>query len=212
MRPPYDQVTAVVLAGGQSRRMGQDKRRLEVGGVPLLQRVLSVLEPLFQRRVIVAADRDPWLEAFGLAVWTDIRPGLAALGGLYTALTHSKTERIFAVAADMPCLDARAIALMVERSAQADVAMAALSTGVQPMHAVYGKACLPALERMIEQGNLSIQDLLREPSLRISLVEEVEVRAVDPHLLSFLNINTPADLEMARKLIEPRTHADVPRR
>lgn len=212
MRPPYDHVTAVVLAGGKSRRMGQDKRRLEVSGLSLLQRVLSALEPLFPIRVIVAADPEPWLEAFGLPVWTDIYPGLAALGGLYTALTHSKTEGVFVVAADMPSLEAKAIALVVERSAQVDVAMPSLSTGVQPMHAVYGKACLPVLEQMIKQGNLSIQDLLREPSLRISLVEEVEVRAVDPHLLSFLNINTPADLEMARKLVGPRTHADVPRR
>lgn len=73
--------------------------------------------------------------------------------------------------------------------------------GLQPMHAMYSKGCLPYLERMARSGHLKLQDLCRESSLSLRLVPEAELLDVDPQLLSFMNINTPADLEFARKLL-----------
>jgi molybdopterin-guanine dinucleotide biosynthesis protein A len=118
---------------------------------------------------------------------------------------------VFAVAGDMPCLDRDTINVLAGQAEKADVVIASLSTGVQPMHAVYGKACLPILEHMMDEGDLKIQNLLNHPSLRVQYVDEAVLRAVDPQLRSFININTPADLEMVRKLLVARTHASPPR-
>jgi molybdopterin-guanine dinucleotide biosynthesis protein A len=101
----------------------------------------------------------------------------------------------------MPFLDPQMIGYMVNLDPQSDIIMAQLLHGFQPMHAIYSKACLPVLQGMIEGNNLKIQDLVRNKDLSVRLVTEAEIRSVDPRVLSFLNVNTPSDLEMARKLL-----------
>lgn len=197
-------IAAVVLAGGKSRRMGSDKRFLEVAGVPLIDRVLKVLTPLFQEILLSAAEPTQDLLRFQQRVVYDRLPNCATLGGLYTALCEVRAPRVFAVACDMPFLNARLIESMARWDPQADVVMARLATGLQPMHAIYSKACAPALERMAKAGSLRIQDLLSNEEIRATILDEAAVRTHDPQLLSFLNINTPADLELARKLITSR--------
>ena len=81
-----------------------------------------------------------------------------------------------------------------------DIVMPNPATGLQPMHAVYSKACCPHFKRMIESRNLSIQGILQNEGLRVRLVPEEDLRQHDPELLSFLNVNTPEDAERARTL------------
>ena len=81
-----------------------------------------------------------------------------------------------------------------------DIVMPNPATGLQPMHAVYSKACCPHLKRMIESRNLSIQGILQNEGLRVRLVPEEDLRQHDPELLSFLNVQTPEDAERARTL------------
>jgi len=84
------------------------------------------------------------------------------------------------------------------------VVMAKLASGLQPVHAIYSKACLPYLERMARANRLKVQELAAEPALSVRLVAESELVDIDPQFLSFLNINTQADLEFARKLLAER--------
>jgi len=196
-------MTGVLLAGGKSRRMGQDKRWLEVGGRPLLHRVLSVLEGLFQEILIVVAEPLPELEGTAHRVITDLIPDRATLGGLYTGLSCAHGQRIFAVGCDMPFLSRKAIAHMAA-DPQADVVMAELATGLQPLHAVYSKSCLPHMERMVKAGRLTVQDLARASGLSVRIVPARDLRSIDPEGLSFMNVNTPADVEFARKLLASR--------
>lgn len=194
-------VSGVLVAGGKSRRMGRDKRLLELGGQALLWRILSVLQSLFVEVLVVVAEPLPQLSGQGYRVVTDLIPNRAALGGLYTGLSLASYSRIFAVACDMPFLNPAAILRLAELGGQADVVMPELATGLQPMHAVYAKACLPHLERMVQARHLKVQDLVEVPGLIVRLVPEKDFLDVDPQLLSFFNINTPADLEFARKLL-----------
>lgn len=210
MNPIPSGIVAAVLAGGKSRRMGQDKRFLDIAGQPLIERVLAVLKGLFPECVMVAAEREPELEALGVPVLTDIRPSHATLGGLYTALKATGKEWVFAVGADMPCLDPKTITVMAGLAPTADVVVANLATGVQPLHAIYGKACIPVLERMMDEGELKMQCLFNHPSLRVRHVDEAQLREADPLLRSFININTPADLEMVRKLLLQQARSRVP--
>ncbi len=194
-------MTGVLVAGGKSRRMGRDKRLLELGGQTLLQRSLSVLQSLFDEVLIALAEPLPQLTGQGYRVVMDRIPNCATLGGLYTGLSSASHPRIFAVGCDMPFLNPAVIRRLAERGAQVDVAMPTLATGLQPMHAVYSKACLPHLERMAKAQELKVQGLSEVPDLTVRLVSEKDFLDVDPQLLSFFNINTPADLEFARKLL-----------
>lgn len=193
-------VTGVLLAGGQSRRMGRDKRFLDVGGMPLFHRVLSVFDRLFPEVLVVVADQAVELPVAGHRVLTDRIPGCGSLGGLYTGLLEASHPRVFAAACDMPFLNASLIAHMTVLDVTAGVVMAKLANGVHPMHAVYAKTCLPFMEAMLKSGQLKIQSLVEEGAISVRLLSEEDARAFDPDFLSFLNINTPADLEFARKV------------
>lgn len=200
-----NEVTGILLAGGKSRRMGFDKRFLELGGQTLVRRVLSVYERLFNEILVVVAEPVPELADIGHRVVTDLIPNCATLGGLYTGLSLSRSPRSFAAACDMPFLNVDLISHLL-RSYNDDVVMPKLATGLQPMHAVYGKTCLPYFEQMLANNDLSIQSVLGHDELKVRLVPEEVLRTFDPPLLSFLNLNTPEDATQARQLVEEGRH------
>jgi molybdopterin-guanine dinucleotide biosynthesis protein A len=194
------EVTGVLLAGGKSRRMGEDKRCLVVGEQTLLERGLVVLRSIFQEVLVVIAQDSPPLDVAARVV-RDLVPDCGSLGGLYTGLTQATAPCIFVVACDMPFLDQAVIAQFTSRRATADIVMAKLAARLHPMHALYGKRCLPALEQMIRARQLKIQEMVSHASLRVRYVTEADLLILDPFGRSFQNVNTPADLEVARSLL-----------
>ena len=193
-------VTGVLLAGGNSRRMGEDKRYLVVGEQTLLERGLAVLRSIFQEvLVVIAQDSLPLMVA--ARVVRDLVPDCGSLGGLYTGLTQATTPYIFVVACDMPFLDPAVITQFTSRRASADIVIAKLAARLHPMHALYGKGCLPVLEQMIRARQLKIQEMLSHASLHVRYVTDADLLTIDPSGRSFQNVNTPADLEVARSLL-----------
>ena len=193
-------VTGVLLAGGNSRRMGEDKRYLVVGEQTLLERGLAVLRSIFQEVLVVIAQDSPPLDVNARVV-RDLVPDCGSLGGLYTGLTQATTPYIFVVACDMPFLDPAVITQFTSRRASADIVMAKLAARLHPMHALYGKGCLPVVDQMIRARQLKIQGMVRHLSLRVQYVTEADLLTIDPSGRSFHNVNTPADLEVARSLL-----------
>jgi molybdopterin-guanine dinucleotide biosynthesis protein A len=193
-------VTGVLLAGGKSRRMGQDKRFLSVGTETLYERSLTVLRSVFQHVLVVIAQDSPPIES-DAPVLRDVVAESGSLGGLYTGLKQAGTEWVFAVACDMPFLDPATIRHFVGVKGDVDVVMAKLQNGLQPMHALYHTNCLPVMEKMISAGNLKLHRLADHPALRVRLVVPEELSLVDPQGRSFYNVNTPEDLEAARLLL-----------
>ena len=193
------EVTGVLLAGGKSRRMGEDKRYLVVGEQTLLERGLVVLRSIFQEVLVVIAQDSPPLDVDARVV-RDSVPDCGSLGGVYTGLTQAAAPCIFVVACDMPFLNQAVIAQFTSRRATADIVMAKLAARLHPMHALYGKRCLPALEQMIRTRQLKIQEMVSHASLLVRYVTEADLLTLDPSGRSFQNVNTPADLEVARSL------------
>jgi molybdenum cofactor guanylyltransferase len=193
-------VTGVLLAGGKSRRMGEDKRHLVVGEQTLLERGLRVLQSIFQEVLVVIAQDSPPL-SIDARVVRDLVPDCGSLGGLYSGLMQASTPYIFVVACDMPFLNQPVIDQFTSRTAIADIVMAKLDGRLHPMHALYSKPCLPALEQMIRARQLKIQAIVSELSLRVRYVTEADLLTIDPSGRSFYNVNTVADLEAARSLL-----------
>lgn len=179
--------------------MGEDKRYLLIGEETLLERSLAVLKTVFREVMIVIAQDSAPLDRMACPVLRDLIPDCGSLGGLYTGLKQASSEQVFVVGCDMPFLSPPVIGHFLSLRAQVDIVMAKLSNGLHPMHALYGKPCLPFLEQMIAARNLKIQDLVSQPGLRIRFVTDAELAALDPTARSFYNVNTPADLEAARK-------------
>jgi molybdenum cofactor guanylyltransferase len=145
-------VTGVLLAGGKSRRMGEDKRFILVGQETLFDRSLTVLRELFEAVCVVIAQDSPPLQA-DVPVVRDLIPDCGSLGGLYTGLRLAKTQHIFVVACDMPFLTPHVIRHMVQLKDSADIVISRWATRLQPTHAVYGRKCLPVIEEMMTLHN-----------------------------------------------------------
>ena len=193
-------VTGILLAGGKSRRMGEDKRFLVLGEQTLLQRGLAALHSIFQEVVVVIAQDSPPLHVDGRVI-RDLVPDCGSLGGLYTGLMQATTPYIFVVACDMPFLDQAVMTNFTNRKATADIVMAKLNGRLHPMHALYSKQCLPALEQMIAARQLKIQEIVSQSRLRVEYVTEKDLSVLDPSGRSFYNVNTLVDLEAAQSLL-----------
>ena len=194
------EVTGVLLAGGKSRRMGEDKRNLLVGEQTLLERGLDVLRSIFHEVLVVIAQDSPPLD-INARVVRDLVSDCGSLGGVYTGLKQATTPHIFAVACDMPFLDQTVITQFTSRRATADIVMARLAARLHPMHALYGKGCLTVMRQMILARQLKIQELVAHRSLRVQYITEADLFTIDPSWRSFHNVNTPEDLVAARALL-----------
>jgi len=195
-----NQITGVLLAGGKSRRMGNDKRTIVFAGETLFNRAFGTLVQVFEEVIVVLGEEEFPIKDDNVRVVHDIIPNRAAAGGLYTGLSYSMNSKIFVVACDMPFLNPNVIRYMASLSETFDMTLAELTQGIQMMHGIYSKRCLPVLEKMVTGENLRLQDLLKDSSLALRKVQELEILPVDPQLLSFMNLNSPADLEFARKI------------
>jgi len=186
-------LTLVIQAGGQSRRMGQDKALLDFHGIPLIQRVIERLRPLAAEMWITAVDAQAY--AFtGLPVVTDLLPGKGALGGLYTALNVAATPLMAVVACDMPFANADLLAYQrdVLLDGEWDAAIPQTEAGIEPFHAVYRRASLLSqVEAAIRQDQLAIFSLLKRANVR--WVSPLEIERFDPGSTAFWNINTPEE-------------------
>ena len=192
-------VTGVLLAGGKSRRMGEDKRFLSVGEETLFERSLAVLRSVFETVFVVIAQDSPALRS-DVPVLRDLVPDCGSLGGLYTGLKQAATPYVFVVACDMPFLNPATVRYFMEIKGDQDVVMAKLENGLHPMHALYHRRCLPVMEDLMKAQELKIQQLATHPALRVRLIQPAEFSTVDPEGRSFYNVNTPSDLEAARSI------------
>ena len=179
--------------------MGRDKRHLLWEGEPFLDRVCRLMASVFDEVLVVTAHEDYECSHLPVRLVTDKIPCKGSLGGLYSGLLEAKHTCSFVVGCDMPFLNTACIARMCERSAS-DVLMVKLSTGVQPLHARYSKGCVTIIEQKIHEGDLKIQSLAAHPSLAIEILDESFFHEIDPYGKTFLNINTPADFDYARKI------------
>ena len=202
----FPNITGVILGGGQSRRMGRDKRRLYWEGEPFLDRVCGLMDNLFDEVLVVTAQEDYDCSHLPVRLVTDKIPQKGSLGGLYTGLMEAQNSLTFVVACDMPFLLKESIS-RVCLEPTSDVLVVKLFHGLQPLHARYSKRCVPIIEQMIHEGDLKIQNLISRSGLTVKIIEESLFDDIDPHRQSFMNINTPADLEFARKT---SSHSSLP--
>ena len=185
-------ITGVILAGGNSIRMGQDKAFIEINGIPIILRVFAVLDRLFRETLIVTNEKEPYGK-LNVPVYIDLVPGQGALGGLYTGLIHSAFPYAFCVACDMPFLSQPLIEYLLTRIDDCDVVVPQTSDGLQPLHAIYSKGCLEPIRHLLERKRNKIIELY--PLIKLKIVNEKEFLALDPQKESFTNVNTPEELE-----------------
>jgi len=192
-RHPLADITGAVLAGGQSKRMGFDKARVRWQGETLIEIAVRILSVIFLWVIVVggAAAAHPELT---VPIFPDILPGGGAIVGVHAALTHAENQRVFVMACDIPFPNAALIRHLANLAPRAPWVIPQTDEGYyQPLFAVYSQACRPLFAELFAQGHRQIMRLADR--LGPHIVAEPELRRFDPELRSFVNLNTPDELD-----------------
>jgi len=196
-----DDVTGVILAGGQSSRMGSNKALLPYRGGRFIEAIYRQMSGLFGE-VLVVTNTPEQYQFLPCRMVADVHPGMGALAGLHAGLHYSSNQHVFAVACDMPYLNDRLIKAMLARRRQADLIIPNGEKGPEPLHAVYSKRCLSAMEAALLSGRRRIVSFFSE--VLVEYVDQNVISHMDPSFKSFRNINTPQDYyELRRNEVIP---------
>jgi molybdopterin-guanine dinucleotide biosynthesis protein A len=194
-------ISCIILAGGKSIRFGHDKVLEKIGNTSLLEQVISQVDSLSKDIIVVTAKERSFAQLANhpkIKIASDIFPGQGSLGGIYTGLVKSDSFYNLVVAADMPFLNVPLLRYMIKVSDGFDFVLPRINNMYEPLHAIYSKNCIAPIKSIFEQGKKVIIELFKY--VKVRYVEAGEVERFDPRHMSFFNINTREDLELAKKI------------
>jgi molybdenum cofactor guanylyltransferase len=185
--------------------MGTDKAllSLEPDGPPLASIVVELTKRISDDVFLVSPPRPDYSE-LGAPLHPDLYDETGPLGGIASALVHARHDHCLVVSCDMPFLNLDLLRWMIARPRTYDVLVPRLRAETrqggeftyQTMHAIYGKGCLPAIERALAGGRRQTVGFFAE--VKVEAIDEETVRRLDPDLRSFFSVNTPEALGIAR--------------
>ena len=186
-----DNCTAVILTGGESKRMGQDKASLAFEGQTLLARAEQRLTPLFENVVVSTRQKRDDTE---LPQVLDASEHRAPMMGIVAAFEAVDTDWLFVMGVDMPFISADLLKYMAKHREGYDTVLVKVEERLQPLLAFYRKEiCLSLMRARIHQGNRSLINLI--PHIHANILKENDVQQVDYNLKSFIDFDAPSDLE-----------------
>ncbi len=217
-QPPTPPISGVVVAGGRSQRMGQDKRRLQLwgdDGPTLLEHTVALVRAGCDDVIVVLNDPGSWPHLHARFVG-DAYPNGGALGGIYSGLHAAQHEHAFVVAADMPLLNTALIQWMIGQPRDYDVLIPSVADssrarnrlGVESLHAIYSRACLLSMQRQLDAGNPQVIGFFDQ--VRVRIIDPATLRQFDPDATAFANVNTPDDVQRVHATIRASKRAGGP--
>ena len=184
-------VCAVILAGGQSSRMGFNKALLDVGGQPLICVLIDRIRPLTDQILISSNDSDSY-KFLNFPVVPDHFRGHGPLAGFHAAMLQNNCSLYLVLACDLPNLQPTLLRNLVSFAEGFDAAIPRTRDGLaHPLCAVYRRTCLPSVEKALRRGSNKVIEIFLDDSLAIRWVDPHEGQFED---MDLANVNTPEDL------------------
>ncbi len=180
-------MTAIILAGGKSRRMGSPKALLRFGDKTFIEHQVSILRKIFDE-ILISANDSSLYKNLNLPIVPDIIPEKGPLGGISAGLIRATSFHAFVVACDMPFIREEVILYLKGLTDDYDAVVPQTSRGLEPMHAFYSRNCIEPMQRCIHEGRLRIIDFL--PEVRVRIVDTKEFAGLDTSAQSLVNLNT----------------------
>ncbi|MGD9346613.1 MAG: molybdenum cofactor guanylyltransferase [Candidatus Aminicenantes bacterium] len=176
----------ILLAGGSSRRMQWDKALLPVAEETIVEHILKQLEDHFSEVLVSVSDRKKF-DFLKRTLVVDEKPGKGPMMGIKTALRTSVQEKCFVIACDIPEIDLGFLTRLVREADKADITLPVSPRGrLEPLFAVYSKAVLPVMQKLLDCGVLSLLPLFERGNVRYVPLGENNW---------FRNLNTRKDYE-----------------
>lgn len=194
---------AIILAGGDSKRLGSPKALLMFQNCSLIELIIRRLEGYFDQLTLVTDRADLYnhlpVQITGDIIKTDEK---SPLRGIHAGLSSSPLPHQFVAACDMPFLNLDLISYMEKHAKDYDAVVPRIGEYFQPLHAYYSRTCIEVIERQVEKGQYKVTDFYSQ--LNIKYIGEDEIERFDPQQLSFININRWSDYENALKIFSDR--------
>lgn len=181
-------ITAIILAGGNSSRMGTDKGLIDMKGMKMIECVLQNVKSLTNQILVIS--NNPEYKAYGYPVCSDIHKNCGPLGGIHAGLTHSKTGWNMVVGCDLPYVTPGFLSFLISNISDADAIVPVHGSFSEPLCALYNKSSLPKIESLLLRQELKMQNLLKQLDSKFIEVPEEKFDAAT----IFRNINSPEDL------------------
>jgi molybdopterin-guanine dinucleotide biosynthesis protein A len=204
-----ENLSVLILAGGRSRRMGQDKAWLRLDGAALVERVARRVLPVAEEVLFSANAAEPFAQLTSslpvpAAVVADLFPGAGPLAGIHAGLRAARGDLLLALAVDLPFVNLALVRHIVGLAQGWDAVVPQMphpTTGElvwEPLHALYRRSCLPAITARLAAGERRTVSFLSD--VRTRPLTLAEITPFDPELRSFFNVNTADDWHDAQRL------------
>lgn len=193
-------ISAAVLVGGESRRMGCNKAFLRLEDSTMLESIISRVSLVIPDVFLVGCDEKLY-SYLKLPFYTDIYKDCGPLGGIHCALYESKTPYVFICACDMPYLEPQLINYMADKAIKYDydIVVPYVRDEVEPLFAIYSKNCLATISARIKSGRKKIREVFKRVNTNYICADEI--RKITNPDLAFINLNTQNDVRKARQLV-----------
>lgn len=188
---------AIILAGGENTRIGQNKALLDLGGQPLIKIIINKLTGFFDNLYIVTNKPEEYYFFDKVIFVQDLYPEKNSFEAIYSGLSASKEPDNFVCACDMPYLNIKLIEYLFNIKSDFDVVAPVVENKPVAMHTVYSKTCLPVMEKSLAKKNKKVNRILRD--LNVKYVPEEALITEDPGLKSFYHIKTYLDYILVRQ-------------
>lgn len=192
-------ITPFILSGGKSRRMGTNKSFVRLNGKPLIEIIVEKITDIFEQKPVIITNHPQEYEYLGCEMIGDIFKDKGPLGGIHAGLINSPTPYIFIFACDLPFIEKTFVHYMVNRLRQEDILIPYNGAGVEPLHAIYSRQCLPAIEEHLHKDHRRVQSFFGD--VNIAYVNQAEMVRQNLPDYYFLNVNTVEDLTMAKNCL-----------
>lgn len=191
--------SGIILAGGLNTRFsGKEKAFLTVNGERIVDRLYRIFRETFAEIIVVTNDPIKYLDLDAHIV-TDLFPVRSSLTGIHAGLFYCRTPYAFFAACDIPYLKKEVVETVSGAiTPDIDAVIPETAAGFEPLCAAYSTRCLENVRRHLTKNRLKIQLFLKK--MRVRTISEERLRRLDPQLISFFNINSPADLARAEAL------------
>lgn len=184
--------TGIIIAGGKSSRIGQNKALLKLNSKTVIEIILNKIKPVFDEVIIISNNPDDY-SFLELIVYKDIYPGLGPLAGIHSGLTNSNSEINFIISCDLPLITTEAIDFIANYNSKKSAIMYKKDDRLQYLCAVYKQDCLPIVEQCLKTGRLKVKDF----------INKIDIEIVDAAWITeeiFFNLNTVEDFNYLKNL------------
>jgi len=185
-------LSAALLAGGESRRMGRDKATQIFRGRPLWQRQLEALRCVKAKEIFVSAKRDPAWRPDGVEFVADANPSHGPLSGIAAVLSHSASDHLLVLAIDMPFMTGEYLDRLIRRIRPGRGVVPMIENRAEPLAAIYPRDCCNEIQAVLGGVDFSLQPVIRN---LVATDQLLPVPVSPSETALFRNLNEPSDLE-----------------